>query len=226
MKSREESSMKPLTITFRDNQFHIEDYPNAEKLVRLDHPDARRFTGLALHQSDLDFAIGCLEAIDLTPPEPAVIREALWRSAIIHVLKCFDDKASRLPALDANTLYGGEAVAVQVYDYFKKLRNKHLIHDENAWIQCQAGIVLNKKEEPRQVADVSYFALRICTLNKGNFGNLMLLATKAREWVLHELDRLHEVIMADLASADCDALRSLPDLQVHIPTFSDLGRKK
>jgi hypothetical protein len=217
--------MKPLTINFRDDKFHIEEYPEAEKVVTLDHPQAKRFTDLALHQADLEFAIGCLEGINRVPAEPSVLREGLWRSAITHVLKCFDTTAGRV-ALDSAIIYGGEPLAIQAFDYFKKLRNKHLVHDENAWLQCYVGVILNKEGAPRPIEDVTYLAFRICTLEQEKYGNLMLLSTKARTWVLKELDAVHAVILADLKNSDVEQLRNCPDLRVQMPAHTDLGRKR
>jgi len=155
--------MKPLTITFVDNKFHLEGYPDAEKVVALAHPKAAWFTDLALHKNDLDFAADSLDGISRTSGELTFLQQVFWRSAIIHFMKCFDGSASRVP-LDANTLYGAEAVALQEYDQFRKLRNKHFVHDENAWLQCHAAIVLNKKGADPEVADVGYLAFRIQTL--------------------------------------------------------------
>lgn len=217
--------MKSLTITSKGDRIHIEDYPAAEKIVPLQHPQARRFADLALHQADLAFAVGCLEGINTVPDDPPVIREELWRAAIIHVMKCFDATGARSP-LDADHLYGGEAVAAQVSDYFRKLRNKHLVHDENAWLQSHPGVVLNAKDTPRPIEDVAFVALRICTLEQWTYGNLMLLPKTALGWVEREMDRLHAGILADLVTADIEELRARPALTTRIPTIDDLGRKK
>ena len=83
--------MENLDLSQRDSSLHIEGFPDAVKILDIEGPLAKRLADLALHRSDLEFADGCLDAINLAPEEPYVIREALWRSAIVHFMKCSGD---------------------------------------------------------------------------------------------------------------------------------------
>jgi len=99
--------MDRLSITKTDEGIHIEGFPDAVRLVELNDPKARRISDLMLHQHDLEFADGCLEAINATPPDSLLVREALWRSAIIHFAKCFGGSAARFQ-LDRKKIYKNE----------------------------------------------------------------------------------------------------------------------
>jgi hypothetical protein len=62
-------------------------------------------------------------------------REAMWRSAIVHLLKCFGDHEARF-SLQPRQVYRGEPPeAIENFEYFKGLRDKHLVHDENSYAQ-------------------------------------------------------------------------------------------
>jgi len=81
--------MEHLRISQTDLGLHIEGFPDAVKVIRVDGPHAKRLADLALHESDLEFAADCVEAINHAPEEPLVLRQALWRAAIVHFMKCF-----------------------------------------------------------------------------------------------------------------------------------------
>lgn len=83
--------------------FHIEGFPDAVKIIRIDGPKARRIADLALHRADLDFALQCLEEINRAPEQPYVLRQALWRAAVVHYVKCFGENESRF-SLDPGTV--------------------------------------------------------------------------------------------------------------------------
>jgi hypothetical protein len=66
---------------------------DAMKVVEIRGEKAQRLADLALHRADLTFAKECLAAMTEAPDEPAAIKEALWRSAIVHFGKCFGSDA-------------------------------------------------------------------------------------------------------------------------------------
>ena len=76
--------MEHFEITKTSEGFHIEGFPDAVKVIRLDGPKAQRLADLALHKADLEFALDCLEQINKVPEQPYVLRQALWRSAVVH----------------------------------------------------------------------------------------------------------------------------------------------
>lgn len=121
---------------------------------------------------------------------------------------------------------GEPPAAGEVFTYFKAMRNKHLIHDENPWAQCLAAVVLNRETTKEAIADVTYLAFRVVTLDQPNYSNLKLLATKARQWVTVELDRLHKAIVADVSREDANELRAKPELRVRIPDGKEIGQRK
>lgn len=87
--------MEYFPVTKTSQGFQIEGFPEAVKVVRITGRDRQRLADLGLHKRDLDFALECLTAINQVPEQPGIVREALWRSAIVHFIKCFGKSKSR-----------------------------------------------------------------------------------------------------------------------------------
>lgn len=136
--------MEHYSCTRTEGGLHVEGFPDAVKLIKLDDHKARRVADLLLHQHDLEFADACLEAINKAPVDPPTIREALWRCAIVHFVKCFGSSAARFQ-LNREKIYKNEPPeAMQSFEYFKHLRDKHVVHDANSYSQSIPGAVLNR----------------------------------------------------------------------------------
>src|SRR5688500_6411527 len=122
-----------ISLTSRGN-VHIEGFPDAVKVVALDPANTRLICDLALHLQDLEFATGCLSGINSNTD--GLMREALWRSAVVHFFKCFGEGVrSRLVP---EAIYQSDSEGAEVFRYFRNLRNKHFVHDENSYIECHA----------------------------------------------------------------------------------------
>lgn len=134
--------MEHLKISKTDTGIHIDGFPDAVNIIQIKGPRSKRLADLDLHKGDMEFAAQCLEAINQVPDKPWVIKQALWRSAIIHFIKCFGNSEPR-SQLSADKIYMGNASALDVYNFFKVLRNKHFIHDENSYAQSIPGAILN-----------------------------------------------------------------------------------
>lgn len=136
-----------------DHGLRIEGFPDAVGAVRLAGPEAKRLADLSLHLTDLRFATECLDGINDAPTEPNVVREALWRSAIVHFAKCFGTSKSRFK-LQPDQVYKGDALGIEVFRYFMDLRNRHVVHDENSYMQCVTGAVVNRVDAEVKIAKI------------------------------------------------------------------------
>ena len=218
--------MEYFNISQTEAGFHIEGFPDAVKVIAIDGREAKRLADLSLHKEDLEFADACLDTINQTPEEPFVMREALWRSAIVHFLKCFGNGARF--QLAAEKIYKGESPeALMAFNYFKSLRNKHLVHDENSYSQSIPGAILNNGMKDYKIEKIVCFAAIGATLEQGNYGNLKLLIEKARRWVVSEFDLLCERVTAALENENYDKLKSKEAITYRVPTVEEIswGRK-
>lgn len=217
--------MEQFEITKTPEGFHIKGFPNAVKVLRLKGPKAQRLADLALHKADLDFALECLTAINQVPGEPYVLRQALWRSAIVHFIKCFGQSELRF-SLDSKMVYKDDPGAFEPYNYFGSLRNKHLVHDENSYAQCPPGAVLNKKGMDHKIAKIVCLSLIGDTLSQENYRNLNLLITRAREWVVKGFDDLCNVLTSELEPKSYEELFALDGITYTAPGADDVHKAR
>lgn len=205
---------------------HIEGFPDAEKLVKLDGQLAKRLSDLHLHGEDLNFAKNCLAGINQLPKEPLELRESLWRSAIIFYCKCFGNHKARFN-LQFSQIYKAEPKeAKEAYQYFKDIRDKHLIHDENSYAQSIPGAILNKKSNPFKVAKIITFTAIGQTLEQDNYSNLDKLINGALAWVHDQYKNLCIKITEELEKESYEVLAEKEELEYKIPSITDLGKNR
>jgi uncharacterized protein with HEPN domain len=210
--------MSSLSITQNGPaSFRIEGLPDAVKVIALDSPKARELANLTLHRSDLTFALECLETMDRLPGGEEFIRRALWRSAVVHYAKCFGSSARRL-RLDPREVYKGCPTETHLaFKWVKSLRNKHVIHDENAYNQSAVGAALNAGNKPFKVERVVALALTFEVHGAENVRNVRLLVLRALEWVGLQVDECCNSIKAELEKVPYDELAARPALQTTTP---------
>ena len=218
--------MEQFDISRSESGLHIEGFPNAVKILRVEGPRAKRLADLALHRADLDFAENCLDGINQVPEEPHFIREALWRSAIVHVLKCFGDSGARFQLSAETVLRGQPPEAMMAYNYFKGLRNKHLVHDENSYAQSIPGAILNKGDKENKIEKIVCFSAIAGTLSQENYSNLILLIHKARSWVVAEFDQLCDVLTKELEKEPYEKLLGKDSLSYRVPTIDEIHKNR
>lgn len=217
--------MDHFDITPTEHEWHLEGFPNAVKIIRITGAKSRRLADLVLHRADLDFSLECLEAINHQPDEAYLARQALWRSAIVHFVKCFGQSASRF-SLDAKKVYKDEVGAHEPFTYFISLRNKHLVHDENSYAQCLPGAVLNKEGLDCKVAKIVCIGVIGETLCQNNYNNLHLLSTRARQWVEAQFDELCALITAELEAKSYNDLLAEDGISYTPPGASDMHTRR
>ena len=217
--------MEHFSVTKTKTGFQIEGFPDAAKVVRIKGPKAKRLADLSLHKSDLEFASECLETINQVSDKPWVLRQALWRSAIIHYMKCFGGNNAR-GQLNSKNIYKGNAGALTAFDYFKDLRNKHVVHDDNAYTQSIPGAILNKPDKSYKIEKIVCFAAIGETLEQGNWNNLHLLIQTARKWVVVEFDKLCETIAKELEAKPYEDLNNLEPMTYTVPKIDDLKENR
>jgi hypothetical protein len=84
-----EDAMEHFAISQNGIGLHIDGIPDGVKVVVIDNPQATKLSDLALHKDDLEFADACLDAINQALSDSHIMREALWRSAVVQFFKCF-----------------------------------------------------------------------------------------------------------------------------------------
>jgi hypothetical protein len=186
---------------------------------------ARELSSVTAHRLDLSFARKCLELINETDNNN--IRQALWRSAVTHYAKCFAQAKSmdeRKPLHPDKVLEPRDAR--KIHKYFTSLRNKHLVHDVNAWLQVPAGAVIAASGKGFNIEDVICTTFESNSLEQPNYSNLRLLIERALTWIEPEFERLCEEIKAELEEIPRETLLSQPDVTYRAPEADDIHRPR
>jgi len=214
-----------LSVTKTDAGFHIEGFPDAVKVIRMDGPQSKRLADFALHKADLEFAAECLEEINHVSDKSRVLQQALWRAAIIHYMKCFGDSGARFQ-LSAKKIYKGNALALTAFNYFKDLRNKHFVHDENSYAQSIPGAVLNRRDKPYKIEKIVCFSAIAETLGQDNYSNLYLLIQTTKTWVEGEFDALCQALTKELEAKSYDDLYSLEAITYKAAAIDEINKNR
>lgn len=204
--------------------FQLNGYPTAERAIKLTGKRATRFAHLALHLHDLKFAGECLLQLRSETQFPDIAREALWRSAVVHYLKCFGQSAARF-SLDPKTIFE-PGLPQQVHQYFKDLRNKHLVHDENPYLQAlPTGIIGHLGDVPK-VQDLLVLTFSGDTLSPNNLDNLDLLIGTAHHWVKAAFERAQASVREELEQVDHAELLTRERSNYRVPAVEDLSTRR
>lgn len=212
--------MHEISFEYRGNEFVITNMPEGVKAVELKQEGrVRQLADMALHVEDLGFAMECLKRINDFPNDH-FLRDGLWRNAITHYIKCFGQSESR-SSLQFEQVYKREPETARIcFDFFKSLRNKHVVHDENSYTRCYAGLVLNDGQKPYKIERIICAPVHSETLAQANYGNLHLLIEKAIESVSAKFDSLCEQLTKELEKKSYADLASLPQINIQ-PAHAD-----
>ena len=176
------------------------DFPDGKKVIHVDTPDGRALADLVLHRSDLRFARESLDAIN-HPGITSHIQESLWRSAITQLYKCFQHHESRKRLVTDDVYAGAPEQARRNFDFFRNVRNKQLVHDENSSTQSFTVAILNDGTKPHKVEAVRAMAMSFQLLGpegQQNYESFYQVVVRVQEWVTIEFDKLQAKIHADL----------------------------
>lgn len=220
-------SMQPFGITQTGpDSFHIQGFPDGVKVVTVDGAVARRLGHLALHRSDLEFVCLCLDAMEQLPQDQEGIRTALWTSAVVHYVKCFGDSKKRFQLDPTQVHRGCSPETRQAFEFFKSLRNKHIVHDENGYKQSTVGAIINAGNKPFKIEKVVAMTFTFQVHGPENRRNLRLLTQRALGWVAAQFDECAGLVSAQLETIRYDELAARPAIQTHGPTVDDMHKPR
>ena len=210
--------MQQHQIRLVDDHFQIDGFPDAAKLIAVSPlvkhlPE--QLADMVLHHADLRFAKECLEAV-FSPGANPLVAEGLWRSAIVHYCKCFGEHGVRRARLPYSKFLPA-GLPRDVHRYFMELRNKHLMHDVNAWTQASPMAVVGLANGEGMIKDVICVKITGDTRNSENIHNLESLIGAALPWVESKVDDLCAQIRSQLEAQDYDTLLAQPEPKPYAP---------
>ncbi len=203
----------------------INNFPDAVKVVKLNCIDAKRLSDLALHKDDLVFALECLDELNNISESMKISKQALWKSAIVYFTKCFGNSASRFQ-INPEQIFKEDKLGLEVYKYFKSLRNKHIVHDENSYSQSISGAILNNGDKDFMIEKIVCLSVQSETLSQDNYNNLHLLITKTKAWVYKEFDSQCDIITTALEKEQYKKLFEMKSMDFKTPTVEEITKKR
>lgn len=220
--------MQRYTITLVGDKFHIEGFPDAVKVIAtsdLSPHLSRQLADCVLHRDDLSFSKHCVEQLRNSHHIP-LVREALWRSAIVHYCKCFD-QSGRIRGVVTSSKYLPKGDARVGHQFFLDLRNKHLVHDENSYTQTSVGAVIAPSGRDYKVEEVVCTKITSVTLTDEHLDILSHLIDAALNWVVSRFDPLVEMIKEELESLSYETLLSQPEMTPYrAPTVDEVSKRR
>jgi hypothetical protein len=208
--------------------FHVDGFPDAVKLISVSNlvpNQSRELSDIVSCRLDLVFAKACLDFLKATQDLSPLLQDALWRGAIVHYCKCFAQRGSRRPLPYTKILPvipDSEVQPRAIHKYFLALRNKHVVHDDNAWLQALSGAVVADSDKDYNIEKIICTTFQGQMLNNGNFGNLYLLIEHAFTWVESRFDTLCDEITEELEKLPRETLLKQPDLKYRAPETEDV----
>lgn len=221
--------MKSFRFEVCKNNIHILEYPNADKILSL--PDdlfTKQLKDMLLHWADLMEAKNCLEGMRSDYPD--IINKALAQNAIVVFYKCFGTNNSRNNPLKKDKIlanYPPEAKAV--FDYYKKLRDKFIVHDESRLAQALTGIILQTNKTPPFVDIVSTVAIAEKFKSEEEIKGLssfLHLTLVALQWVENKIDELSDLIKREYHLKTLTEFAGLKPLSLNIPNNEDIFKSR
>ena len=85
--------------------------------------------------------------------------------------------------IDADHVYKSDVSALIAFSYFLNLRNKNIIHDENALSQAIPEAAVNDGTKSFKIEKIIVTSLDAITLGQENINNLSLLIERTLTWI-------------------------------------------
>lgn len=214
---------KNLRIAITDDPIQIVDNPNSiTKKIMVD-PDSKLLMSMILHYDDLSFCRQALnEIVKLKVPQNNPLIEGLWVSLIIKFFKCFTNNKSRSKL--SPKIFKNNSESIDAFCYFKSLRDKHIAHDENSYMQALVGIVVNSKGNSPKIANILAVAVHAETMDSWHLPQITQLVEVALDWVTEKLGELQSTLEEKYEQWSYEDLLSLPDLRYKVPTNKEVQK--
>lgn len=148
------------------------------------HDSARRWVDLSLHLSDLEVTLSWLDLLIHKHTQQSPEADALWTAALTMFFKCFKRSASRVK-LDAALVLANEPEEGRAqFEVLQSLRDKAVVHDENAYTQGVVLIPIANPDGPvAQRGSPAVTLFKASTLDDGHISNLRLLTLASITYV-------------------------------------------
>lgn len=181
-----------------------------------------------LHWWDLNEAKQSLES--MSPNNSDVVNRALAQNSIVIFYKCFGKSEFRDNSLKRNKILAKHPPeAKKVFDFYKDLRDKFIVHDESRLSQVLAGVILQSNKERPFVDTLGMVAVaeRFKSPEElEGLGSFHRLITVAIQWVKTEIDKLSDLIRDQNKEKEMSDFQGFEPLRLSVPTQDEMYKKR
>lgn len=209
--------MRNLKFEVNNNKIILLDYPTSTKVIELpDSITSKQLQDMLLHQYDLNNAKSFMQLVKQN--NPLNLNTALVYSAIVNYYKCFGDNKGRKYRLHkSKILVGLPEGADEVYEHYKMLRNKFIVHDESRYAQVLTGLVIETEKELPYI-DVCATVVTRVYLQVDEFQSLFNLILATLDWVNRKVDELLDMLEKEYILQPISHFEALKELTFNVPS--------
>ncbi|MDA1090283.1 MAG: hypothetical protein O3A85_08235 [Proteobacteria bacterium] len=217
-----------------ESGIHVDGYPTADRVVRMVGKQALKLAALRLHESDLKFchdAMQQLGLIDKLLPTGAnnksdmnahTLRTALWTSILVKYFSCFGS-GKRSLRLNAEDVLKDEAPeALEIFQFFKDLRDKHIVHDVNNYNYSETGAVL---EADGTLLDILSVTIRVVDGDDA-YQNMFNLIEVTRTFVSAWSEKMLSDLFAELGEISPNEILIWDVMEYEKPQPADIAKAR
>ena len=149
---------------------------------------------------------------------------------IVVFYKCFGKSEFRDNSLKRNKILANfPPEAKKVFDFYKDLRDKFIVHDESRLSQALAGVILQSNKEHPFVDTLGTVAIAERFKSpeelKG-LGSFHRLITVAIQWVETEIDKLGDLLKEQYKDKEMADFQGFEPLRLGVPTQDEMYKKR
>jgi hypothetical protein len=188
---------------------------------RIDGNVEKQYRAVVLHELDLRFCQSCLRELkSLDYNKQSELAEAYWVSCITRFFKCFGQSKAR-PNLPASKIFKTDADSTSKFEYFRALRNKHIVHDENPFSDVLVTVAVNASDRGTPFVEVFGAPIHLFMV-ESDLVRLEDLVNKALEWVGDRRRKFEEQLTATYCRWPREKLLALRDVVIQPPSDKDV----
>lgn len=188
----------------------------------------KRLKDMWLHWWDLNEAKQSLESMSSNNSD--VVNRALAQNSIVVFYKCFGKSEFRDNSLKRDKILANyPPEAKDVFDFYKDLRDKFIVHDESRLSQVLTGVILQSNKEYPFVDTFGMVAVveRFKSPEElDGLGSFLHLITVAIQWVEAEIDKLSDLIRDQNNEKEMSDFQGFEPLRLSIPTQDEMYQKR
>ncbi len=200
-------------------------------IVKIEFEEARQLADAASICQDLSFVLDTLKRLRATLAEEApdsLLVQSYWTAALVAYVRCFSSgKRGGLSESVFDGIQGPKYPAIEVHNYYRGLRDKHIAHSVNPFEQVKVGAILSPPSAPdRKVEGVGVLSGRhICVDLKG-VDALYALARVAHKKTREKCKRLERTALDIAAKLDLKELYLRETLRITVPAPEQAGQPR